>query len=208
MLLMYLQDTYRENDPIFIGEVAAQTGRSGAAVRQSLKRLVDRGKLLRFSEGIYYFPKQSWLFRSTPPDMEQIIIRKYIESGENTIGYYSGLTLSNIAGITTQMPAEQCIVTNAEKSRRRIVSIRKRRICLKAPRTAVNQKNKDALSVLDLVGEAFKYTEYDREETEKRLRAYIRRLGVAKASVRACLSYYPSKTSKLLLEMGIYDVLA
>lgn len=208
MLLDYLQNEYPVNAPIFMGDIAKQLGMHAASVRQSFKRLVDRGVLARFTAGIYYFPQSSKFFKNVPLDMEKVIFNKYIECNGKTIGYYTGLTLANIAGITTQVAAEKCIVTNEEKSRGRIVNVKNRRLRLKKPRLMVNVDNRNALMILDLVSEAMKYSEYDIDETAARLQGYAKRLNVSKAVIINCLSAYPCKTSKLLLGMGIYDVLA
>ena len=207
MLLSFLQNEYKINAPIFVSDVAEQLGMTAASARQGFKRLVDRGVLCRYAAGIYYFAQPSRLFRASSLDMENVIISKYIRRNGKTIGYYSELALANIAGITTQMPAEKCIVTNLEKSRGRNVIIKNRRFRVKAPRVLVNENNLNALIILDLISDAMKYSEYDWSQTAALLRAYVGKLGVSKADVLVLLPYYPGKTSKLLLEMGIYDVL-
>ena len=208
MLLDYLQNEYPMNVPIFMGDIEARLGMQAASVRQSFKRLVDRGVLARFAAGIYYFPQPSKIFKSVPLDIEKVIFNKYIEYKGKTIGYYTGITLANIVGLTTQIAAEKCIATNEETSRGRVVNVKNRRFRLKKPRMVVNAENRDALMILDLVSEALKYSEYSADETAARLRNYARGRNVSKEVIVNCLSAYPGKTSKLLLEMRIYDVLA
>ena len=208
MLLDYLQNEYPMNVPIFMGDIEARLGMQAASVRQSFKRLVDRGVLARFAAGIYYFPQPSKIFKSVPLDIEKVIFNKYIEYKGKTIGYYTGITLANIVGLTTQIAAEKCIATNEEKSRGRVVNVKNRRFRLKKPRMVVNAENRDALMILDLVSEALKYSEYSADETAARLRNYARGRNVSKEVIVNCLSAYPGKTSKLLLEIRIYDVLA
>ena len=149
MLLDYLQNKYSVNSPIFMEDVSKRLDLRAASIRQGFKRLVDRGTLIRFTSGIYYFPQSSKIFKNIPLDMEKVIVSKYINNNNNVIGYYSELTLANIAGITTQVAIEKCIVTNSEKSRGRIVIIKNRRIRLKAPRVIITEKNKNVLAVLD-----------------------------------------------------------
>ena len=207
MLLDYLQNKYGVNSPIFMEDVSKRLDLRAASIRQGFKRLVDRGTLVRFTSGIYYFPQSSKIFQNIPLDMEKVIVSKYIKNDNKVIGYYSELTLANTAGITTQVAIEKCIVTNSEKSRGRIVIIKNRRIRLKAPRVIITGKNKNVLAVLDLVSDASKYSEYEPKTTARILQSYVKKLNISKPDVLACLPYYPSKTSKLLLEMGIYDVL-
>ena len=208
MLLDYLQNEYPTNVPIFMGDIEERLGMQAASVRQGFKRLVDRGILARFTAGVYYFPQPSRIFKSVPLDIEKVIFNKYIEYKGKPIGYYTGITLANIAGLTTQIAAEKCIATNEEKSRGRVVMVKNRRLRLKKPRIMVDAENRDALMILDLVSEAMKYSEYGADETATRLRNYAKRQNVSKEVIVNCLSAYPGKTSKLLLEMRIYDVLA
>ena len=207
MLLSYLQKKYRAGTPIFISDLVNNDELNNAAIRQGLKRLVDRKMLCRYSNGIYYFPKSSKIFKEIPLDVNEVVANKYIKRNNMIFGYYSGITLANLIGLTTQVSAEICIVTNGEKSRGRDRNLKSIRIRIKAPKTEINNKNQKVLQVLDLITEAGKYSEYSDKETNDILKNYVKRLKVSKKMVLRYLSFYPNKTSKKLLETGVYDVL-
>ena len=207
MLLSYLQEKYSAGTPIFLSDLVSNSELSNAAIRQGIKRLVDCKALCRYSNGVYYFPKSSKIFKEIPLDVNEVVANKYIKRNNMVFGYYSGITLANLIGLTTQISSEICIVTNKEKSRGRDIKLKSMRIRIKAPKTEINNKNQRVLQVLDLLTEVGKYSEYSAEETNDILKNYITRLKISKKMLLKYLSLYPNKTSKKLLETGVYDVL-
>ena len=60
MLYEYLQENYKEAEPIFFSDIeVCQVTRS--AVNQQLKKLCSEGKLKKYENGVYYMPKRSRL---------------------------------------------------------------------------------------------------------------------------------------------------
>lgn len=209
MMLDILRKKYAENEPMYLADVISTLKVSPTYARKLMTNWVKKGKIRRFARGIYYFPKKSKLFGEAPFNSQRVIVDKLLGNDEAPLGYYSGLSLANKAGITTQVPAKQVIVSNAKGSvRRREVSIGKRKILVSRPRIPVTRDNIRALSLLDLIDSAAKYSELSEEETGKMIREYAARAKVSRKQVRESVDAYPPQVSRDLIKMEIYDVLA
>lgn len=208
MLLQKLKEHFGANQPIFIQDAASFLQISATSTRQMLKRWADSGAMLKLDRGIYYFPGESRFFGTMHLNPDTVIRQKYLGKPECPIGYYTGLVLANSAGITTQMTSIPTIVTNAESSRMRKVKIKDSVICLKAPKTEITKENIGALSFLDLLLISSKYSEFNAEETSVLLSEFAKKMNVTKEAVKENLSFFPQKTSQLLIGMEVYDVLA
>lgn len=62
MLYDFLLDNFGRDEPIFLSELSYE-GKSAAALRQIMSKLVADGQIRRFDQGIYYIPEKG-LFRS------------------------------------------------------------------------------------------------------------------------------------------------
>ncbi len=67
--------------------------------------------LIRYQKGIYYKTVDT-PFGKVEIDYFKVIVRKYMQDGENVYGYESGPSLMNSLGLTTQVPTYTYIVTN------------------------------------------------------------------------------------------------
>ena len=203
-----IKETFGLNKPIYIKDIELTLGVSNIYAKKLLKKWVDTREIRRFSQGIYYFPEKSTLFGEKPFDVDEVIKDRYLGRKNNPQGYYSGLTLANIAKITTQVPAIRSIVTNMEKGNGRNIILGKIKVRVSKPKQNINKENVAALSLLDLVSTAKKYSEFSRDKTMSMIQAYARKMQISKQSVRNSLEAYPAKTSQELIMMGVYDVLA
>ena len=86
MLKSYLLENYGYNEPIFLNDLKIE-GLSENAVRQSVKRLVAKGFLERYDNGIYYIPKAGGLLGKSYLDPLLVIMRKYVRNKYETYGY-------------------------------------------------------------------------------------------------------------------------
>lgn len=210
MLYEEIQQKYRAGEPIFIEDML--NGKDDATqkgIRVGFSQLVKKNMLRRFSQGIYYLPKLSSLLnREIKPSSEQVIIQKFIRRNGQVNGYFSGQTLANLAGISTQVPVIKEIVTNSESSRGRMVRIGFTTARVRKPKEQISAQNEKAMMLLDLLTDADKYSEYDKGETSKRIKQFAKKMGISKEKTLRCLDVFPSKTSKRLILSGVYDVLA
>ncbi|WP_080801851.1 DUF6088 family protein [Arabiibacter massiliensis] len=176
-----------------------------AAVYQNIDASMERGFLERYKRGVYYIA-QDGIFGKTTPSAEDVVERKYITDGDDVYGYYSGLTLENKVGVSTQVPAVLEITTN--KSSRWIREVKPfggwRKIVIRKPRTEVSRSNVDALMFLDLITRR-PPSSMDSYEL-RALKALAAKAGRDK--VAECAACYPGKTSKMLLESEACGVFA
>ena len=208
-MLDELRKRHVPNTPIYLKNVTEELGTTPTYTRKLMAKWEKEGKIRRFIPGIYYFPKSSKIFGETPFDPQLILEDKYLGTKEAPLGYYADYTLANLAGITTQVPAKLMIVSNAASSlRRREISIGKRKIIIKAPKRPITKNNVTALSLLDLISVAYKYSELAEAQTIDMIKRYATKINVTKKQIRENIRLYPAEVSQELLEMGIYDVLA
>lgn len=202
MLKEYLEITYGCNEPIFINEVRIDNMNDNT-LRQSFKRMVKSGELVRFDTGIYYLPRTSRLLNKSYLDPMKVITRKYIRNEDDTYGYFSGATLANQIGLTTQMPSVIEIITDKEATKGRIVTIGPLSVRLKRPPVKITKDNANILQFLDAVSQTDKYSELPKEEAEARLKSYAGKQCFTKAQLSGVMPAVTGQTAKRLIEWGI-----
>ncbi|MBQ7479394.1 MAG: hypothetical protein IJT01_10975 [Selenomonadaceae bacterium] len=207
-MLALIKSIYGLNKPIYIKNIESSLGISNIYAKKLLKKWINDGEIKRFDNGIYYFPEKSELFGEKSFNIDEVLRDRYLGKKSNPQGYYSGLTLANTARITTQVPVVKFIVTNMEKGNGRNVKIGKITVRLSKPRKNINRNNIAALSLLDLISTAERYSEFSREETILKIQEFAKKMEITKCSVRDSIESYPAKTSQELIMMGVYDVLA
>ncbi|NOQ28173.1 MAG: hypothetical protein GQ564_22655 [Bacteroidales bacterium] len=72
------------------------------ALKKTLNRLVESGKIERLSKGRFYKPKQG-IFGNLKPD-EYEIVKDLLKEGNKITGYITGYTIFNSFKLTTQVP--------------------------------------------------------------------------------------------------------
>ena len=130
--------------------VAAEYGidrkKAAAATAVAIKRIMDKNVLpnLRcYQKGIYYRTSVT-PFGETGISREKLIADKYLLPNK---GYETGLRLLHHMGLTTQMPAEHLLATNAAKDCVRYDSKLDVSIC--PPKAQITAENKAYLQILD-----------------------------------------------------------
>jgi len=202
-VMQKLMDIYDYNEPIILKDVKID-GISYENIRQTFSRLVKSGKLERYVQGVYYIPKVTPLGKSKIAT-KKIYERKYITDGKNIYGYYSGLTLMNAIGLTTQVPNTIEIITNNESSRRREILVGNQRLRLRRSRTKVTSKNAKILQLLELINTVDMSKLSDNQK--QNLIAYIRSQNIKLNDILPYINYYPDKVSKKLMERLIINEL-
>lgn len=202
-MIEILKKKYGFNTPIFLNELEID-GKSGGAMRQSFKRMVDKSIIKRFDYGIYYIPKQSELFKKPMSlDSNSVIVAKYIRRNSNVFGYYSGMTFANQIGITSQVPAEDEIKTNKESTKGRTIELSYRRIKIIKPRIKITKENWMMLQLLDLINEYEKWSEVSYEKVIEIMNEYILEQKLEKIEMVATIKSYPDRVAKRLIESGL-----
>lgn len=119
-----------------------------AAASVAFKRIFDNKlipNLRRYQRGIYYICKET-PFGETKINKEQLIADKYIMPD---IGYETGLTILYKMGLTTQVPNERQIATNAAYESARID--KDLGVIIKPAKIKITQENKKYLQLLDVL---------------------------------------------------------
>ena len=111
MLYEYLKENYIPGEPIFTGDIDIP-GMTEENLRYHLKKLTDSGIICRFEPGVYYFPKTDIFGEQMTLSADTVAVHKYIMRRGKRVGYYSGHTLANHMGLSTQVPFTQEINSN------------------------------------------------------------------------------------------------
>ena len=195
ILIDYLLKKYGTNKPIITEELSIPEI-SYDNLRKQLSRYNSQGILEKYSQGVYYIPKETILGRSTL-SIDDVINRKYITNDNEIYGFYSGLSFYNKLGISTQVPFVYEIVTNKEKSRVREITLKNQKIILRKPYVKINKNNYLENQFLDFINNA---NSNDLSDNIDVLKKYIKDNNLNKNVILDLISYYPSKTSKKLIE--------
>ena len=195
ILIDYLLKKYGTNKPIITEELSVPEI-SYDNLRKQLSRYNSQGILEKYSQGVYYIPKETILGRSTLL-IDDVINRKYITNDNDIYGFYSGLSFYNKLGISTQVPFVYEIVTNKEKSRVREITLKNQKIILRKPYVKINKNNYLENQFLDFINNA---NSNDLSDNIDVLKKYIKDNNLNKNVILDLITYYPSKTSKKLIE--------
>jgi predicted transcriptional regulator of viral defense system len=83
------------------------------ALKKTLSRLVDSGKIIRLSKGQFYKPEKTEFGVLRPPEYQ--IVKDLLEAENKIIGYLTGVSVFNKLGLTTQVSNTIQIGTNIER---------------------------------------------------------------------------------------------
>lgn len=140
--------------PIYTKQIAKNIAASynlsekeaAAATAVAVKRILDRElmpELRCFQKGIYYRTAIT-PFGEIGINKEKLIADKYLLPD---IGYETGLTILHRLGLTSQIPRERVLATNAAKDC--VKTDKKLSVVIRPPKTTVTAQNKEYLQLLD-----------------------------------------------------------
>lgn len=206
MLLEYLQENYKVNEPIFVSDIDLPV--TDTNLRQMFKVLCDSGQIYRYETGIYYMKGNTRLKGGVPLSASKVARYKYIARNDQVNGYYSGYTFANLLGLTTQVPYTIEIVSNAASAKCREVSVKNQKIMLRRPRTQINKENVDVLQLLDLLKDFEQYVDEDMVVATGIISSYIKKIGMKRSDVDEYITLFPDRVYKYIYEMRLYNVFA
>ena len=207
MLYDYLKQNYKEAVPIFFGDIHFDHI-SKPVLNRMFKQLCDEGKLVKYDTGIYYIPKKSRLMGNIGPNADIVARYKYIERQGQINGYYSGNTLANKMGITTQVPHQVEITSNHMAARVREIELGSRKFIIRHPVVPVTNENAAVLQMLDLLKNLDQYNDGSYQEAAERFHDYIISHRIRKAEVDKFIRKFPVSVFKNYYELGLDHVLA
>jgi hypothetical protein len=207
MLLSYLESHYKVGEPIFATDIQID-GLSEVNKRQQIKKLVDSGKLVRFDNGVYYFPKKTRLKGGTGLAADVVVQHKYIEKNGIHTGFYAGHTLANYLGLSTQVPLKKEIVSNNMSAIVREVSVGGFTYVVRKPLVRITERNYKVLQLLELLKDLNEYADNEPELVRNQLVKYIQNNKINRNEIDQYISSYPLKTYKFIYEMRLDNVFA
>ena len=185
--------------PIYTDEVAdamvkeykIDKKKASAATSVAFKRIIDKNifpDLRCYQKGIY-FRTVVTPFGDMEINKEQLIAKKYLLPDK---GYETGLRLLHHLGLTTQMPTEHLLATNAAKDCVRYDSKLGVSIC--PPKTPINAENKAYLQTLDAL-DLLEKAPVDAQNPYQILADHIRQNGLQyETQLYYAARYYHRKT--------------
>lgn len=207
MLYEYIKHHYKEAEPIFFSDLEAQAS-SKSALNQQLKKLCDKGLLMKYDMGVYYLPKMTLLHSVVGPNADMVARYRFISKGDNIDGFYSGNSFANQIGITTQVPRVVEIVSNNTNSSDREVKIGNRRFYVRKPVVPITKENVYVLQMLELLKNLDAYLDYSYAEAKAKFAEYISIHGIKRSDVDCYIRNYPVATFKYYYELELDHVLA
>lgn len=190
------------NKPLFIEDFVNEDTNYDTA-KTLLSYYVKSGDIKRYSQGIYYIPTKTILGYSTI-SFESIIERKYISDDNKVFGYYSGMSLLNTIGLSSQVPNIPEITTNNEATRKRKVKIGKRSVIVRRSNIEINNDNYLYLQFFDI----FRYG--DQKAIEDNKNNVIKYFNDNKLKLNKLMEIeklLPMKIRKIFRRSKIYDEL-
>lgn len=106
MLYDYLVNNYEKGEPIFLMDIVIK-GMTEENIRYHLKKMTDEGIIDRFDSGIYYIPRINIFGEKSTISAETVALHKYVYRRGKRVGFYSGYTLANRLGLSTQVPIKE-----------------------------------------------------------------------------------------------------
>jgi hypothetical protein len=120
-----LLSSKKAGDILFVSDFRGRG--TEAAIRKSLSRLVDKGRLHRLAHGIYYLPKIDPILGELRPSAEQVAQK--IAQKEKVHIYPTGVYALNQLGLSTQVPTKLVYLTDGVP---RLLTIGKMKVRFKA----------------------------------------------------------------------------
>lgn len=207
MLFKYLKENYIPGEPIFSGDIDIPE-MTDENIRYHLKKLTDDGILCRFEAGVYYFPKKDILGDNIKLSAETVVLHKYIKRKGKRIGYYSGYTLANHMGLSTQVPFVEEITSNYAPAVVREITVKNRRYIIRRPVADVTEENVFTLQMLDCLKDIEKCAEEDLTICGKILTDYATQNAITKNKIDELINNYPMKIYKAIYDTGVKYVSA
>lgn len=202
-LYEYLLNAFGTDEPFYTTEI--KFGQySKPWLYKQLNQLCKENKIIRYERGIYYIPVQTF-FGCSILDPNKVITKKYINDGNNTVGFYSGVTFLNRLSLTEQCPNVIEICTNNEPSNVRDTTVGKQKIILRRARTTVNSSNVAVLSFLEMMNNVT--PEFIDKYKKLIIEKYISDNSITRKDILKYLPLFPDKAIRTLVESElIYSV--
>ena len=130
-----------------------------------------------------------------------LIERKYLSDKGKKIGFYTGITALQQAGLSTQISNVPEIQTNNENSKLRRVKVGSQEIILRKARTKINNENIAVLQFLEIMNSTA--ASYFDDVRKAILKEWIRKRNITRQLVTEYAPVFPDRTMRNLVESGV-----
>ncbi len=202
MLYEYLIKNYAPGEPIFASDIVLPD-MTEENLRYHFKKLADNDRICRFEPGVYYFPKTNILGERQPLSADTVAMHKYIMRRGKRVGYYSGYTLANRMGLSTQVPFVEEITSNYAPAQVRELKIQNRTYIIRRPAVEVTEENAMVLQFLDCLKDIDKCAEEETKNCGKILTQFAIEHQITRDKVDRVIAEYPMKIYKAIYETGV-----
>ena len=194
-LIARLKKQFNVNEPIFTEEIlAAWSDYSRPRIFQLLKTMVADGSISKYATGVYYFSRPTFLGTQSVLSAVEVAEKRYLQANGQVFGYYSGLTLLNMVGLTNQVPNTREIVTTKETTNVRNVYIGGRRFLVRRAKTEVNGENAPELQLLEIFNIIDRFTDRPLERYQvDNILALAGGRKINKRIALECSKYFPKR---------------
>ena len=199
MLFDYLIEKFGENEPIFFSDISYENY-SEIWLKKELSKLCEQGRIIRYERGIYYIPVKT-PFGTSVLNPNKIIEKKYLANNGARIGFYTGITALQQAGLSTQMSNIPEIQTNNENSKHRRITVGNQEVILRKSRVAIDNENIFVLQFLEMMNCIS--PDYFDDERKSAIKEWIRKNNISQELVTKYAPYFPDKTMRNLIESGV-----
>ena len=200
-LISRLKEEFGVSEPIFTKDVISSWEEySRPRIFQLLREFCNDGTIVRYAKGVYYFPEISFWNSPLPLSAVKVAEKRYLKADGEVFGYYSGLTLLNMIGLTNQVPNKREIVTTNETTRVREVIIGKAYFRIRRSKLKVTDENAPLLQILEI----FNRTEGPLAKYQiENLIALIGNKRIDKELLFDCAEYFPKRALRNLMNSEI-----
>lgn len=204
MLFDYINGNYDKAEPIFMYELPYT---SKNALRQEIKRLTDEGKLIRLYNGVYYKPYKTIFGTNGKMSINKFLEKKYLLSGNESIGFISGISMFNKYGFTSQIPSVIEVVTNVATTKQRKIKIDGYSIIEYKPVVSITNENINEIEFLTMMIDIDKYSELSLDELKSKLKEYVEKKKLRFNLIKEYLPLFPDKVYKNIYNGGLMNEL-
>lgn len=198
MIKEYILKHYKNGDPIFISDLPCK---SKSYLRQELKKLVDNKELARYKNGIYYLPYKTFLGNDGSISYRKFLNAKYLKNG--TEGIYTGFSLMNLYGFTSQVPAVLEIKTNKATTAQRKMRFEDARYIIYKPNVKFSKSNYRELEFLEILTLLDEYSELNEKEAKLKLKEIADENKINFKKIKKYLGFYPVVVYKNIYKGGL-----
>lgn len=205
LLILRLQNVYEKDEPIFFEEIEeAMKGYSRQRIYQLIKKAEKEKELVRFSQGVYFMPKETIIGPSVC-SVNAVVDKKYVEDKGKTFGIYGKNYLLNYFYFSQQVPNTFEIITNKESRNIRMQTLRGRKVVTRKSKIKINNENSYEYILMEL----FKYITLKQIEmnidARNEIFKFVKENKVKKETLLELNEFFPKKCLINIIKSGVYN---